>query len=72
MIKVKNKHYLLLHLIVFIWGLTPLLGRFINAGAFQLVWFRIAVTVFAMFIYLMVTKQMMFSGHKFNKKFIMD
>jgi drug/metabolite transporter (DMT)-like permease len=57
MIKVKNKHYLLLHLIVFIWGLTPLLGRFINAGAFQLVWFRIAVTVFAMFIYLMVTKQ---------------
>jgi hypothetical protein len=57
MIKVKNKHYLLLHLIVFIWGLTPLLGRFINASAFQLVWFRIAVTVFAMFIYLMVTKQ---------------
>ena len=57
MLKVINKHYLLLHLVVFIWGLTPLLGRFINADAFQLVWFRIVITVFAMLIYLMVTKQ---------------
>lgn len=52
-----NKHYLLLHLIVFIWGFSPVLGRFITADTWQLVWFRILITVFAMFIYLKIAKQ---------------
>lgn len=51
-----NKHFLLLHLIVFIWGFTPVLGRFITAGAVQLVWYRIFVTVLAMFIYLKISR----------------
>jgi drug/metabolite transporter (DMT)-like permease len=52
-----NKHYLLLHIIVFIWGFSPVLGRFINADAYQLVWFRILITVGVMFLYLKITKQ---------------
>ena len=51
-----NKHYLLLHIIVFIWGFSPVLGRFISADAFQLVWYRILITVGVMFLYLKFTK----------------
>ena len=57
MLKGINKHYLLLHLIVFIWGFSPVLGRFITADAWQLVWFRILITVFVMLFYLKLSKQ---------------
>lgn len=57
MLKGINKHYFLLHIIVFIWGFSPVLGRFINTDAFQLVWFRILITVGVMFLYLKFTKQ---------------
>jgi drug/metabolite transporter (DMT)-like permease len=52
-----NKHYLLLHFIVFIWGFSPVLGRFITADTWQLVWFRILITVFVMFVYLKIIQQ---------------
>ncbi len=52
-----NKHYLLLHFIVFIWGFSPVLGRFITADTWQLVWFRILITVFVMFAYIKISKQ---------------
>ncbi|MBK9283400.1 MAG: DMT family transporter [Sphingobacteriaceae bacterium] len=51
-----NKHYLLLHTIVFIWGFSPVLGRFITADAWQLVWYRILITVIAMFLWLKYRK----------------
>jgi drug/metabolite transporter (DMT)-like permease len=56
LLKGINKHYLLLHFIVFIWGFSPLLGRFITANTWQLVWFRILITVVVMFAYLVVSK----------------
>ncbi|MEO6302255.1 MAG: DMT family transporter [Bacteroidia bacterium] len=56
MFKGINKHYFLLHIIVFIWGFSPVLGRFINTDAYQLVWFRILITVGVMFVYLKITK----------------
>lgn len=56
MFKGINKHYLLLHVIVFIWGFSPILGRYITANTWQLVWFRILVTISVMFIYLKLTK----------------
>lgn len=42
---------------MFIWGFTPVLGRFITANAWQLVWFRIIIAVLAMYFYLKITKQ---------------
>lgn len=57
MFKGINKHYLLLHLIVFIWGFSPVLGRFITVDAWQLVWYRVLISAFVTFIYLIVTKQ---------------
>ena len=57
MIKGINKHYFLLHLIVFIWGFSPVLGRYITADAWQLVWYRILATIPVMAIYLVIIKQ---------------
>jgi drug/metabolite transporter (DMT)-like permease len=51
-----NKHHFLLHLIVFIWGWSPILGKGISADALQLVWFRIAITLFLMAFYLFYIK----------------
>lgn len=56
MLKNISKHHLLLHFIVFIWGWSPILGRGISAGALQLVWFRIAITIVMMAIYLFYIK----------------
>ncbi len=45
---------------MFIWGFSPVLGRFITANTSQLVWFRILISVAVMFIYLKLSK------HDFN------
>ncbi len=57
MIKGINKHYLLLHIIVFIWGFSPILGKFIETDAWQLVWFRILLTLGILGIYFAFVKQ---------------
>jgi len=54
-----NKHYLLLHVIVFIWGFSPILGRYITANVWQLVWFRILITIGVMFVYLKLTNHVL-------------
>lgn len=46
-----SKHHFLLHFIVFIWGWSPIFGKAISLEAFQLVWFRILITVVALSIY---------------------
>lgn len=52
-----TKHHLLLHLIVFIWGWSPILGKQISLQALQLVWYRIGITVVAIIIYNIYIKQ---------------
>lgn len=56
MLKNISKHHLLLHLIVFIWGWSPILGKGITTDAMQLVWFRIAMTISMMALYLIYIK----------------
>jgi len=56
----KNKNLLLLHFIVFIWGWSPIIGKLLNLEgvlAFQLVWFRMMLTVIVIGIYLFISKQ---------------
>jgi len=50
---------LLLHVIVFIWGFSPILGRYITANVWQLVWFRILITIGVMFVYLKLTNHVL-------------
>lgn len=56
MLKNINKHHFILHFIVFLWGWSPILGKGITADALQLVWFRIAITIFLMSFYLVYIK----------------
>lgn len=57
MFKGINKHHLLLHFIVLIWGFSPILGRYITCSTMQLVWFRIAITLVLITGYIIASKQ---------------
>ncbi len=57
MFKGINKHHLLLHFIVLIWGFSPILGRFIESSTMQLVWFRIAFTLIIISGYILIVRK---------------
>ncbi len=63
--KLISKDHLLLHFIVFIWGWSPIFGKAISLQAFQLVWFRILITVAVLAIYFYFTK----TSLKVSKKY---
>lgn len=57
MLESKLKNYLLLHLIVFIWGFTAILGALITIDAIPLVFFRMGLAVLFIAIYFLVKKK---------------
>lgn len=57
MLENKLKNYLLLHLIVFIWGFTAILGALITIDAIPLVFFRMALAVVFIAIYFIIKKK---------------
>uniref|UniRef100_UPI00404B548E DMT family transporter n=1 Tax=Flavobacterium sp. TaxID=239 RepID=UPI00404B548E len=50
------KSYLNLHLIVFIWGFTAILGALISLEALDLVWFRMSLAVGFIYIFVLFKK----------------
>ncbi len=56
MLNDNSKSYLHLHLIVFIWGFTAVLGRLITLDALPLVWFRMLFAVLFIFFYIRIKK----------------
>ncbi|WP_291117503.1 DMT family transporter [Flavobacterium sp. UBA6135] len=58
------KSYLHLHLIVFIWGFTAILGELISLDALPLVWFRMIMAVGFIVIYFLFKKQSLFISKK--------
>lgn len=52
----KVKSYLHLHLIVFIWGFTAILGKMISLDALPLVWFRMSLAVVFMLAYVAILR----------------
>lgn len=50
------KNYLHLHLIVFVWGFTAVLGKLITLSAMPLVWFRMCIAVAVIGIYGIIKK----------------
>lgn len=67
MLSDNAKSYLQLHLIVFIWGFTAILGRLITLDALPLVWFRMLFAVAFIFIYIRYYK----IGIKIPRKIIL-
>lgn len=59
----KIQHYLHLHLIVFIWGFTAILGKLISIEAIPLVWYRMLLAVLFIAFYF-VWKQKTFRLEK--------
>lgn len=57
MLNDKQKNYLHLHLIVFIWGFTAILGALISLDSLPLVWYRMLLAVLFIGIYLLFTKK---------------
>lgn len=46
-----NKNLLLLHITVFIWGFTAILGELITVSAYELVWYRMLIAAVSLGIY---------------------
>ncbi|MHC5202519.1 DMT family transporter [Myroides sp. LJL119] len=51
------KSYIYLHIIVFIWGFTAILGHLISLSALPLVWYRIAIAVITLVLVFVFRKQ---------------
>ena len=66
----KLKNYLLLHLIVFIWGFTAILGALISIDAIPLVWYRMGLASIFILIYLLIRKKNFRIDRKATLKFV--
>lgn len=53
----KLASYLNLHIIVFIWGFTAILGALISIQADALVWYRMLLAAFFLFLFILFKKQ---------------
>lgn len=46
-----------LHIIILLWGFTPVLGKFISFGALDLVWYRLAISLVGLMLFMWYAKQ---------------
>lgn len=60
----KTGNYLLLHLIVFIWGWTAILGKAIDLPALQLVWLRMPIALSGIFLFMIIRRQKLYTNLK--------
>lgn len=49
---VKAGKLVQLHIIVLLWGLTPVFGKLISFGALELVWYRLAFSIISLYVFL--------------------
>ena len=53
----RLKYQFVLHIIIFIWGFTAILGKLIEADAFILVWYRVLIAFISLFLFLLLLKR---------------
>lgn len=53
----RNQAFALLHLCVFCWGFTAILGELITYDSVSLVWWRLLVVVISLFFYLLLVRK---------------
>lgn len=70
MLENKLKNYLLLHLIVFIWGFTAILGALITIDAIPLVFFRMGLAVLFILLFFIYKKKSFFLDKQGVLKFL--
>jgi drug/metabolite transporter (DMT)-like permease len=55
-IKERNRNLIILHLTVFVWGFTGILGALISIPAPQLVWYRVLIAFVSLYAYFKIGK----------------
>lgn len=67
----ETKNLFILHLTVFVWGFTGILGALISINAVQLVWYRVGIASISLFAYFLLSKtDIKVSCSKFIKFFL--
>src|SRR5690606_29282441 len=64
MFKGISRNSWLLHLTVLIWGFTGILGVLITISALHLVWYRVLIAAFSLFVYFVITRKSIKIGRK--------
>jgi drug/metabolite transporter (DMT)-like permease len=70
--KIRINHYLHLHLLVFIWGFTAILGALISIDAIPLVWYRMFFAVIFLLLYFLFKKKSLKTSKKGLLKFLLS
>ncbi|MEO9891792.1 DMT family transporter [Aurantibacter sp.] len=52
----KSKHFLQLHILIFIFGFTAILGKLISVNALSLVWYRMLLATLFVFFFILLKK----------------
>ena len=60
----QYRYHLLLHLIIFMWGFTGILGKLIHLDALLIVWHRLWIAALALAVYMYFSKKMIFPKGK--------
>lgn len=55
--KSRLYYQFILHIIIFIWGFTAILGKFIEANAFVLVWYRVVIAFVSLILVLAILRK---------------
>ncbi|HEY0054130.1 MAG TPA: EamA family transporter [Pedobacter sp.] len=50
----RRRNLLVLHVTVFVWGFTGILGALISINATQLVWYRVLIAFFSLYLYFQI------------------
>ncbi len=56
--------FIQLHIIILLWGFTPVLGKLISFGALDLVWYRLAISVVGLWLFMLYKKEKINLGIK--------
>ena len=70
--KIKINHFVHLHLLVFIWGFTAILGALISIDAIPLVWYRMFFAVLFLLLYFLFKKKSLKTTKKGLLKFLLS
>jgi drug/metabolite transporter (DMT)-like permease len=62
----KLKYQFTLHIIIFVWGFTAILGKWIDADAFILVWFRVVIAFISLLVFLLILRRKLIITSKSN------
>jgi drug/metabolite transporter (DMT)-like permease len=65
-----NKNLLILHLTVFVWGFTGILGNLISISAVQMVWYRVMIASITLLAYFLATRTSLKVSRKHFLQFV--